>query len=238
MSWYIASLFAGKLREARGNLDGVHLVMAGGYDERVVENKEHYTELSDLVAHLDLKEQVTFLRSISDAQKRTLLKYSTCLIYTPDREHFGIVPIESMYMKCPVIAVSSGGPLETVSHSETGFLCEPNVDMFADAMMKIVKDKDLANKLGQAGHDRVVQLFSFETFTNKLNGIITAMLGMKNKKEWFMTRVVVHNETTVNKSCAVYSHIFGMISCIIILKPVQDGRNFGRRHFQIQIKMF
>lgn len=45
------------------------------------------------------------------------------LLYTPDREHFGIVPLEAMYQQCPVIAVNSGGPKETILHGLTGYLC-------------------------------------------------------------------------------------------------------------------
>ena len=150
--------------------------MAGGYDERVTENKEHYEELCDLAEKCQLRENVTFLRSFSDSQKRTLLKYSTCLIYTPDREHFGIVPIEAMYMRCPVIAVKSGGPLETVAHEQTGYLCEPQADSFADAMQKIVTDERLSQTLGNAGHERVISKFSFETFTDQLNDITACSL--------------------------------------------------------------
>lgn len=37
---------------------------------------------------------------------------SNCLavLYTPEREHFGIVPVEAMYNQVPVIACNSGGP--------------------------------------------------------------------------------------------------------------------------------
>ena len=147
--------------------------MAGGYDGRVVENKEHYQELCSLVSQMDLKEHVTFLRSFSDSQKRTLLKYSTCLLYTPDKEHFGIVPIEAMYMKCPVIAVNSGGPLETVADKETGYLCEPNADSFANAMANFVLNESLGKTLGEAGHRRVISKFSFETFNGQLNSVVT-----------------------------------------------------------------
>ena len=34
-----------------------------------------------------------------------------------DNEHFGIVPIEAMYVGAPVVAVASGGPLETVKRA-------------------------------------------------------------------------------------------------------------------------
>ena len=160
------------MKDKQGNLNGVHLIMAGGYDDRVVENKEHYEELCDLVSQMDLKGYVTFLRSFSDSQKRTLLKYSTCLLYTPDKEHFGIVPIEAMLMKCPVIAVNSGGPLETVADEETGYSCEPNADSFAEAMEKFVQNRNLSKTLGEAGHRRVVSKFSFETFTNQLDSVV------------------------------------------------------------------
>ncbi|OWF55536.1 alpha-1,3/1,6-mannosyltransferase ALG2-like [Mizuhopecten yessoensis] len=161
------------LKEANGKrLNSIHLVMAGGYDERVVENREYYLELKQRADDAGIAENVTFIRSFSDAQKRTLLHNCSCLLYTPDREHFGIVPIEAMYLKCPVIAVKSGGPLETVGHETTGFLCKQNDEEFASAMMQFIKNKDLHTKMGEAGRSRVLELFSFEAFTNQLEGVV------------------------------------------------------------------
>lgn len=51
-----------------------------------------------------------------------MLENTQILLYTPENEHFGIVPVEAMYMKCIVIACNSGGPLESVAHQQTGFL--------------------------------------------------------------------------------------------------------------------
>ncbi|XP_072023865.1 alpha-1,3/1,6-mannosyltransferase ALG2-like [Amphiura filiformis] len=149
-----------------------HLIMAGGYDDRVTENKEHYMELRHLTDNLKLNDQVSFLRSFSDAQKLTLLDSCTCLLYTPSNEHFGIVPIESMYMKRPVIAVNSGGPLETVKDGATGFLRASTAEDFAEAMTKFVKDAGLSKKMGQGGHRRVISKFSFEAFGSKLDSIV------------------------------------------------------------------
>lgn len=168
---FMVFYFPGTLQK-NFNIEGVHLIMAGGYDERVAENREHYEELKNLCDNLSLNDHVTFVRSFSDAQKRTLLANAQCLIYTPDREHFGIVPIEAMYLGCPVIAVASGGPLETVADGETGYLCDPTPEKFAVAMKKLVEDKSLSKKLGSAGRKRVIQKFSFQSFTSQLNSII------------------------------------------------------------------
>ncbi|NWI15700.1 ALG2 mannosyltransferase, partial [Crypturellus soui] len=161
------------LHDLRGRLDSrewdeVHLVMAGGYDERVLENVEHYEELRSIATKLNIFDQVTFLRSFSDEQKISLLSNAFCVLYTPSNEHFGIVPLEAMYMRCPVIAVNSGGPLESILNNVTGFLCDPLPTKFSEAMEKIVRDPLLKDTMGAAGRDRVMEKFSSEAFTEQL----------------------------------------------------------------------
>ncbi|XP_062840382.1 alpha-1,3/1,6-mannosyltransferase ALG2 [Anolis carolinensis] len=161
------------LHELRSRLDAhewseTHLVLAGGYDEAVQENVDYYEELKAVAARLGVEEQVTFLRSFSDEQKIALLSSCICVLYTPSNEHFGIVPLEAMYMKCPVIAVNSGGPLESIVNNQTGFLCEPLPTQFAEAMEKFVKDPALKRVMGAAGRTRVLEKFSLEAFTEKL----------------------------------------------------------------------
>lgn len=146
----------------------VHLVLAGGYDKAVKENVEYYEELNLVAKKLNISDQVTFLRSFSDEQKVTLLRNCTCVLYTPSNEHFGIVPLEAMYMRCPVIAVNSGGPLESVANNVTGFLCDPLPNQFAEAMEKFVRNPDLKRTMGAAGKARVVEKFSSEAFSEKL----------------------------------------------------------------------
>lgn len=160
----------------REELKTGHLVIAGGYDDRVQENVQHFNELKALRQTLSLESNVSFFRSFTDSQKMSLLNCCTCLLYTPDKEHFGIVPIEAMYMQKPVIAVASGGPLETIAHGETGFLCQPEPRAFADAMKKFVEDGELAKTMGRRGKQRVEEMFSFEQFTDKLDSIVTHLL--------------------------------------------------------------
>jgi len=44
------------------------------------------------------------------------------MLYTPENEHFGIVPVEAMYCGCIVLACNSGGPTESIVDAQTGFL--------------------------------------------------------------------------------------------------------------------
>lgn len=149
--------------------DGGRLVIAGGYDPRVKENVEHYTELQELAAELGIQHRVTFLKSPTDSEKVWLLKHCSCLLYTPAGEHFGIVPLEAMYCGTPVLAVNSGGPLETVHHGETGWLVEPTPQAWAQVMEKVqTRGSWCLGDMGEKGRQRVREHFSFAAFSQHL----------------------------------------------------------------------
>lgn len=159
----------------------VYFIVAGGYDTRVLENVEHYEELEVISEELQLGSKVTFLLSPSDRQKLWLLRRCQVLVYTPSHEHFGIVPLEGMYLRKPVIAVNSGGPTETIVDDQTGYLCEPYPKEFAKAMLKLVRSSKVAEKMGDMGQKRVQQRFSFEAFSEKLDGICKNLLTSTKK---------------------------------------------------------
>uniref|UniRef100_A0A6B2E8G2 Alpha-1,3/1,6-mannosyltransferase ALG2 n=1 Tax=Phlebotomus kandelakii TaxID=1109342 RepID=A0A6B2E8G2_9DIPT len=159
--------------------DKMHLIIAGGYDTRVQENVEHFQELESLARRYKIHDKITFLRSPKDTTKLWLLQHAHVLLYTPENEHFGIVPLEGMYMAKPVIAVNSGGPMETIVDENTGFLCQPTPGDFRKPMLKLFRDPKLIESMGQMGRKRVEQKFSFEAFTMTLNHIIREMLDTK-----------------------------------------------------------
>jgi len=157
----------------------VHLIMAGGYDERLLENVTYRKELEDLRVERNLDDKsVTMLCSPDDCKKTALLHGADVLIYTPDKEHFGIVPLEAMYCRLPVIAVASGGPLETVEDGRTGFLCnqsEKTAKDFANKMIYFYENRERAVEMGKQGRQRVKENFSFNHFCVQLDGLVTSL---------------------------------------------------------------
>ncbi|ONH67565.1 hypothetical protein BON22_2369 [Cyberlindnera fabianii] len=111
------------------------LVVAGGYDHAVEENKKYLQDLEYLADSSSLKYytlfsssydkhtasstdvpdfDILFLPSVPSAMKELLISEATLLLYTPSFEHFGIVPLEAMKVGTPVLAVNNGGPVETI----------------------------------------------------------------------------------------------------------------------------
>ncbi|CAL7939359.1 unnamed protein product [Xylocopa violacea] len=160
----------------------VYLIMAGGYDKRVEENVEHYFELIGLADELHVADKVIFLRSPSDIDKVSILQHSQILLYTPENEHFGIVPLEAMYMCKPVIAHNSGGPKESIVSGVTGFLVDSSGDAFASKIAYLIKNSTHIQEFGNAGKDRFMKMFSFAAFSNQLNNSIEDLISNKKIK--------------------------------------------------------
>ncbi|KAI3382731.1 hypothetical protein SNEBB_007284 [Seison nebaliae] len=151
----------------------IHLLHIGGYDLLCQENIEYKKELEDLIdsdwnLNEKIKKKIHLSKSIVNEKKDFLLRNCRFLVYTPENEHFGIVPLEAMANGKPVLACTSGGPLETVAHIG-GWLCEPNVELWAKMMDEAVeKSKSMKEQCIQQADQ-----FSFDNFEKKLNGFIS-----------------------------------------------------------------
>lgn len=179
------------------------LVITGGFDPRVPENIRVLSKLETLATSLHLSYQtmlpnstnekledevdVLFLASFNENQRSYLFSRAHCLLYTPSLEHFGIVPVEAMYKSIPVIAVNSGGPVESIVDKVTGYLCDATTEKFSDAICLVFSDKQRHKIMGKNGRQRVINLFSMDTFINSLENIALELTNNASRVEGIWT---------------------------------------------------
>jgi len=88
------------------------------------------------------------------------------------------VIMEAMATGLPVISTDVAGIPEMVVQNETGFLVRPgDAVALADAIKKVINDRSLAQKLGEAGYERAQELFSIEKNVRDLCAVINAGSG-------------------------------------------------------------
>lgn len=112
-------------------------------------------------------------------ERFALISLSHALLYTPTREHFGIVPCEAMALGTPVIACNSGGPLETVVNGRTGFLCEGDPVEFANNMMRFVIDSQLSSRMAEPCRKHVEDNFTEKKLKSRLERIFSKVVSEK-----------------------------------------------------------
>jgi glycosyltransferase involved in cell wall biosynthesis len=83
-------------------------------------------------------------------------------------ETFGLVAAEAMMRGTAVVASSSGGLTEIVQNGQTGFLVPPgDINLLAEALIRILKDRDLAEQMGKSAREFALRHFAGEISVEK-----------------------------------------------------------------------
>jgi glycosyltransferase involved in cell wall biosynthesis len=122
-------------------------------------NHGYEQKLKQIAQELNIASFVHFAGYRTDVPK--LVQCADLFCLPSIMEPFGLVYLEAMAAKLPVVAYYSGGVPEIVLHERTGLLSYPDdLPALANNLMTLLKDPDCAAKLGQAGFERAVQEFN------------------------------------------------------------------------------
>jgi glycosyltransferase involved in cell wall biosynthesis len=115
-----------------------------------------------------LKDNVSFLGEKRGDELEK--EYRNCdIFWAPSRyESFGLIYAEAMSFSKPVIGTKVGGIPEVIDDNKCGFLCEnENSNDFAHKLMLLIRNRELRQKMGNVGRERVKSLFDFEDLVTK-----------------------------------------------------------------------
>lgn len=83
------------------------------------------------------------------------------------REGFGVVCAEAMAHGRPVVAGDVGGLRDLVVDGETGYLVPPrDVEALRAALTRLLGDRDLRRRFGEAGRKRIAEHFTWDRVTD------------------------------------------------------------------------
>lgn len=149
--------------------DLIYLVVGEGKDRE---------RLEEIVKTEGLDKYVIFLGKISDEE--VIEYYRICDVFIQvsrltegEVEGFGITFLEANAFGKPVIGGNSGGISEAVIDNKTGFLVDPSdPSILAQRVVELLINKDLANRFGIHGRERVKRFFSWEERGVELEAIL------------------------------------------------------------------
>ncbi len=128
-------------------------------------------DLRRQASKLDIENKVVFMGTRRDMNK----VYSIMDVFVnPALVRAGTdnVNIEAMAFAKPVIVTKVGGGLEVVQDGFTGLVVPPRDSRaLAQATLRLLKDKDLARRMGMAGRERVMRDFSKEKLVSEIGQV-------------------------------------------------------------------
>lgn len=148
-----------------GQNPNVELQIAGEGPEK--------NNLRALASQLGIAEKVKFLGFVKNTPK--FLNQIDIFALTPTRrEAFGIAAAEASACGKPVVATNISGLTEVVENNQTGLVVESkNIEQIADALSKLIANKELQHQMGAAGRQRVKKYYTTDKMVSGFEKIFS-----------------------------------------------------------------
>jgi phosphatidyl-myo-inositol dimannoside synthase len=156
-----------------------YLIVGGG---------RYRPQLESLAEAMGVRDHVIFARQVPTEELADIYALSDVFVM-PSRERleandvegFGMVFLEASACAKPVIGGRSGGIPDAIVDGVTGLLVDPHdPEDIANALVRLLTDRDLAIRLGQQGRTRVVHDFDWARAANQVQSVLNSIVGKKS----------------------------------------------------------
>lgn len=133
------------------------------------------TLLEQLRAQLELEEVVEFIGFNASAAE---VYGAADVVALPSHEEpFGLVVVEAMLARKPVVACASGGVPEIIRSGEHGILVPPKSPVaLAEALAKVLRSPTEAHRYASAGYTRALERFAVSRYAEDFQAVLDSML--------------------------------------------------------------
>jgi glycosyltransferase involved in cell wall biosynthesis len=175
-------LFLGRIGKAKGVFDLLEAIsrLADRYPQvkLLLCGDGDLAEAQAVSTRLGINARVAFMGWVQGAAKATLLRTATVFVLPSYNEGLPMSVLEAMSYGMPIIASRVGGVPEAIDNEMDGLLIKPgDVDALTASLNRLLADKGLRHRLGEAARSKVERAFSIDVVAPKIKEIY-AQLGM------------------------------------------------------------
>ena len=135
-------------------------------------------QLNNSLKEANLLGNFKFLGNLKDDALQAVYNCADVFALPSIQEGQGIVLLEAQACAKPVVAFNIGGVNEAVQNGKTGLLVNlGNTYEFADALLKLISDKSLQEKMGANGRGFVLENFTWDICAQKMLNVYCEALG-------------------------------------------------------------
>jgi glycosyltransferase involved in cell wall biosynthesis len=185
-------LVPGQLMRTKGQhtaIQAAALLEQQGYDFTMwiagdvsIADKSKYAEyLKKLISENSLENSVFLLEWRPDLP--ALMRLADIVVFPTHTEGLPRVVLEAMILKRPVISTPVGGVVELIVDGETGLLGPvDDARALAENIEKLIRDKDLIDRITQNAYKQVTERFSVERYVESVKHAFDDVLEKKGKQ--------------------------------------------------------
>jgi len=130
-------------------------------------------------------EKVLLTGFISDEDRDRLFKIADCAVFPSLYEPFGIVALQAMAAKCPVVVSEVGGLTEVVRHAETGITIYPdNPESLAWGIVHTLQHPDWSARRVENAYREVRELYNWDRIARLTASVYDRIVAERARAIW------------------------------------------------------
>jgi glycosyltransferase involved in cell wall biosynthesis len=165
------------------NLSQTHPEIEKSLRLRLVGTGHQELELKALTQQLGISKRTDFVGRVDSSQVPVELEKLDIYVALSRQESFGVAIIEAGAAGRPVVVSNAGGLPEVVLDGRTGIVVpKGNPQAAADAISKLVLDRDLRIQMGEAGKQHVVDTYDWSACINTMTNLYEKIINQYKSK--------------------------------------------------------
>jgi len=154
----------------RKRIPDIHLVIGGGSPKPRQREQKVFDMMHRIIDEKNMHDKVHILGYVPDEVLVPYYQQAEFFVLPSLFEPFGMTALEAMACGRAVIASKFGGIKNVITSGENGILADSSkADEFSEAIIRLLDDKSLTEKMAIEGYKTIHERFSWEAIADKHN---------------------------------------------------------------------
>jgi len=168
----------------RKEIDNLKVIVVGGKiygKQKNSKDFKEYQRLAERAKEKKVEDIINFTGRVNNGRLSFFYSAADILVIPSYYEPFGLVSLEGMACKTPIVASRVGGLATIIQEGVNGLLFEPRNPLdLKKNVLKIFKSKGLAEKLRENAYNKIKQNFSWKEISSKIEKIYNSLINHEN----------------------------------------------------------
>lgn len=165
------------LAEIKKENDSIKLILIGDGTQ------EYIRECFHLIDELKLEDNIVYIKKVEQSQLPYIYEIADVFLLPTQYEIFGMVLMEAMYFKVPVITTFNAGSDTLIKNKENGLILDLNIDVWKKEILDIINNKGFHKTIGEKAKETIINEFLWDKISEKMIPVYYQIMTRNNKSE-------------------------------------------------------